>query len=53
MTIEAFHARLASEDDSPLMAALRRLTEIKKPEDIVQAVPEALVWGWRAPTPSA
>ncbi len=46
MTIEEFNALLLSEeDDSPLLAALRKLTTIEKPEEIIElADDEAPAW---------
>jgi len=42
MTIEDFGALLASEEqENPLLAALRQLTEIEKPEDITRLTAEA------------
>jgi len=47
MTIEQFNALLTSEkDEGPLLTALRKLTTLKKPEDVaVLAVDPLAVWG--------
>jgi len=46
MTIEEFNVLLSSEEeDSPLLAALRKLMTIEKPEDIT-ALPEDDLVGW-------
>ena len=45
MTIEEFNVLLSSEEDNPLLAALRKLMTIEKPEDIT-ALTEEDVAGW-------
>ena len=47
MKIEEFNTRLtATGDESPLLAALRQLTQIAKPGEVVEVVSEGLSWGW-------
>ena len=49
LTMEDFHALLTSEkDDTPLLTALRKLTSIKKPEEITElrAGTEEVWVGW-------
>ncbi len=50
MTIEEFNAKLSSEEEnSPLVTALRKLTGIEKPEDIIALAEEASTWeSWNA-----
>jgi hypothetical protein len=51
LTIEEFNALLTSEkDDSPLLAALRKLTAIQEPEDITKLAADPLQswWAWNA-----
>ena len=45
MKIEDFHALLTSDsEDSPLLAALRKLTEVTKVEEIAAAI--SMAGGW-------
>ena len=46
LKIEEFSSLLKSNEASPLLAALRKLTEIEKPEAVVEVVSEGLSWGW-------
>ena len=52
LNIEDFHAILTSEKDgSPLLTALRKLRDIRGPQEIVALAvePQAAWGGWRAP----
>jgi len=52
LNIEDFHATLTSEGDgSPLLIALRKLRDIREPQEIVApAIGPLAHWGgWRAP----
>lgn len=48
LTIQEFNALLTSEEESPLLEALRKLTRIEAPEDVTESMALALLsWWWR------
>lgn len=46
MTIEAFHALMAEEQENAVIAALRKLMNIQKPEEL-EKFDNIKRWGWR------